>query len=144
MGVLMKKKQNWKSILNSSILERSNRLFEYGRHDCCMAIFEIIEEMTGKKICHLLGEYSTEEEAEAIFKKLGGAFGMIKVIDSSIDLKKIPINFATGGDICVVKSDPTKILGIVALNGRDVFSSKEPKGWGVTPLNEAVAAYRIE
>jgi len=140
----MKRVENWHTKLNSFVLDNVETEFEYGKHDCCMAVVKFLRELTGEDVIHVFGEYHSEEEAEALLKKFRGVGGLAKKVAQHYHVERVDPRRATAGDVSVTDlGDGRLALGFVALNGRDIYIPNSPIGWRTLPVSNSVRMYKI-
>ena len=142
--MLVKRCEDWPIKLEAAIINRSDTKFEYGKHDCCMAVASIIEAMTGTTIGGTLRKYKNERGAKVVLARYGGVRGVAEHLSKEIGATAISPKLAQRGDVVLVNIGEDESLGIVSMNGRDAFIAGKPSGWRSFPVETWICGWRIE
>lgn len=134
--------KNRDKLLRDWIKQARRRPFEWGKHDCCLAVADYIESVTGIDYAdEFRGEYSTSLGA---YKMVNGRFGgsLMDCIGSHLGIGIHPL-MAQRGDV-----------GIIICDGREICAVRDLDCWWVTATNgviplmaqhtTALKAWRIE
>ena len=138
----MDRYQDWSVRLNKFITDHHTQGFEYGKHDCCLYVCDAVLAMTGVDMAEDFRGYD-EKSFEKLLKDNKGVGGIAIQMAKKLNLHKIPVSFAQRGDVVYLKdSEEQSVLGIVSMNGRDVYVATNI---GVTeyPLVHCNHAWRI-
>lgn len=150
---------DWTSRLRAAVEAAAERLFTYGSHDCCMAVFDLALAMAeiedpGKP---WRGKYKTAAGARKglarYLRKTGPGRADENLIPmammrrfAEIGLETVPVLRAQRGDIVLVDAptaDGTEpALAIVDLTGRGLLAAA-PRGWATLPIDAGRMAWRL-
>lgn len=144
MGQRLIRKENWPILLENEIKKHVSTTFKYGKHDCCYAVNKCVTAMTGINAASMFRKFASAKESLLMREEFGDICGIAEFIAKEFNLREIPILKATAGDLVVIK-DPLneECLGIVGLDGRNVYTAAKPKGWISFPLSLSIKAWRI-
>ncbi len=138
----MDRYQDWPVRLNKFIADHHNQGFEYGKHDCCLYVCDAVLAMTGVDMAEDFRGYD-ESSFQELLDKNHGIGGIAIQIAKKLNLSKIPVSFAQRGDVVYLKDvEGQLVLGIVAMNGKDVYVASNI-GIVSFPLHQCDYAWRI-
>lgn len=142
----MKRFEDWPSRLAAFVDESKTKPFAYGTWDCCIAVCDAIQVMTGKDPGALFrGQYSTALGATREMLEIsgGGVERTAVVIAASFDMPEIPVLRAGRGDVVLVPVDEGDALGFVYLTGVSIAVAAQPKGLLYVPLCFGRRAWKV-
>jgi len=111
---MMLKQKNWEIRLAKEL--KTERLFQWGRDDCCLFVGDIIKAMTGfDPAKSFRGKYSTSLGAYKELKRRGfsDVGDLANKMALAMGFKKVDINFAKNGDIVSTLIEDHVSLGVV-------------------------------
>lgn len=111
---MMLKRKNWETSLAKEL--KKQRLFQWGRDDCCLFVGDAIKAMTGFDPAQSFrGKYSTSLGAYKELKRRGfsDVGDLAEKMTLALGFKKVDINFAKNGDIVSTLIDSHVSLGVV-------------------------------
>ena len=130
--------------LARGIADSTNKIFQYGSHDCFLFSFGRVEDMMGDhsliKNSGFLG-YTNLEEAKAIIEEHGGVENFAKELCEGIGMVEI-IGPAKWGDVVLFEQNDEDTLGIVMNN--EVYTSRVGVGVAKFPLDTIKRTWRYE
>lgn len=67
---MIERLSDWEQRLSDYIIDNRDRVFDWGKHDCCTNYFDAVEAMSGQDLWHFMrGKYSTELGAFRALKR---------------------------------------------------------------------------
>ncbi len=140
---LITKKPNWVSLLGSFIEANRNTPFEYGEFDCCLAVCDAIEVITGIDPAEdFRGKYNSKAGAIKFITSWNGVEGIADEVSNNYGLEEVDPHFAGRGDVVLIKNEE-HALGMISTCGRKVFAAGKD-GLKFVSKKEIVRAWRIE
>lgn len=124
------RKHSWVEDLHGSLGEWAATPFEWGEHDCALAVCNHIHAMTGVDVAaEIRGKYSSEAGAEAMLHSLGGASleAVVEQLAAKHGFLEVNVKMAHRGDVLLYDTPQGQALAIVGLNGRHAHIAT-PKG----------------
>jgi len=134
--------EDWPLRLEAAVTERAGKPFQWGDHDCCLAVCDVVKEMTGTDLARGLRRYKTKRGAMNRMGRFGGVAGVAAAMAEKYHVEEIDPPFCQRGDVVVIEADQGPTLGIVWLDGRTVMAASEV-GWSEHPLEKATRAWRV-
>ena len=141
----LRRRPDWPTALQLFCTANSRRRFAWGEWDCCLFVADAIEAMTGVDIAApFRGKYRTYREALKLIRMLCGDWPLECVaakIAAEHGMAEIPVAQAQRGDMVLVNNGRRPVMGIVALNGREliVVSDRLTRA----PMSAARRAWRV-
>lgn len=134
--VLSRKTPGWEDRLEQLLIAKRSAAFEFGGNDCCLAIADAVETMTG--IDHaegIRGTYGDEQGALAKLEELGGLIKIAERLGCRINPR-----MAQAGDVGIVSDGERRAL---ALCIGDVWIAPSSGGQMPLPFEAALLAWRV-
>lgn len=131
------RRPDWVERLSLYIEVNARREFAYGEWDCCLFAAGAVAAMTDvDPAAGIRGRYANREQGLAFAPE-----GLPAFLDAA-GLKEVPLLRAQRGDVVYRSSEDEGLLGIVALNGREVYVLGEG-GLQTTPIRFFERAWRV-
>lgn len=104
------KREDWVDRLWSAVAEFERTPFEYGRHDCCVFVARVLDELNvgANYLERIRKQYKDEASARALIARSGGLRGAV----SEFLGEPNPPAFARRGDAVLVKLQDRELVGI--------------------------------
>ncbi|MGA2501114.1 MAG: hypothetical protein ABSH20_25535 [Tepidisphaeraceae bacterium] len=116
---------DWQQALYLFCEANAGRRFEWGSWDCCLFVADAIDAMAGVDIAaEFRGRYGTYREALKLTQRLCGNWPLEVVVEkvaAEHGMREVPVALAQRGDMLLVDNGRRPVLGIVALNGTEIF-----------------------
>lgn len=142
----MQRYPDWQAQFSQFLTRRSSQPFAYGEMDCCLFVADCVEAMTGTDLAvRFRGKYRSRKEALQLAKRETGRGSIRALIEKTIKefgLREVPLPYTQRGDIVLVAQKDAYLLGILALNGKEILAASKT-GFLRLPLSRAVCAWRI-
>ena len=136
--------QDWPARLGDALAAAANAPFEFGKHDCCLAVCDVVLAFTGIDLAEDFRGYKGKAGAAAVLRKNGGIIGIAEAIAARHGIPEVPPGLAQRGDVVIVKDDHGReTLAIVDLTGREVVAAARAGGWAARPVKRIERAWRI-
>lgn len=141
---MLVRKPDWPARLDSFFGSRLARPFAYGENDCCLFVADAIEAMIGRDLAAAFrGRYASRKEAIDLARETTGRASVRAIAALALgELPAVPVLCAQRGDVLAVRRGRDVSLGILALNGKEIFGVAE-RGFLRLPLSLACAAWRV-
>lgn len=98
---------DWPALLARHILDATDRVFEWGRHDCCVFAADGVRAITGRDpIARARGRYTDEKRAAVVVREIGGV-GVPEAADVLMREFEAPLVhpvFAQRGDLVLINA----------------------------------------
>lgn len=133
---MIRRKENWPSLLAAYLHARRSMPFAWGSNDCCTFASSAVEAMTGVDFSKRWAPYSDLRGAAALLRAAGGVAG---VADAALGSRVAPIS-AQRGDVVLLLLEGRESLAIC--EGLRAFAPGLEKIEAVD-LKEAVCAWRV-
>lgn len=131
--------EDWPNKLGEAI-ERMDRLgFSWGKHDCCLAVFDVVFAITGVNPGERFrGKYSLPWQAARLTRNMfgGSVEAAAECLAAAYRFPEISPLFAHRGDVVLVPSELGYGLGIVDTTGKwiavatNTNNKRLPLKWG--------------
>lgn len=140
---------DWPALLARHILDATDRVFEWGRHDCCVFAADGVRTITGRDpIARARGRYTDEKRAAVVVREIGG-MGVPEAADVLMrEFEAPPVHpaFAQRGDLVLIDAPVLTgkrdwCMGLIAPNGQVAVAA--PKGLAFFEPRAAARAWRI-
>lgn len=142
---MMKRFENWPTLLAVFIAEARERAFAWGQNDCCLFAADAVRVMTGvDAAAKLRGKYKTKVQAYALLKRFagGGVAETASKITAAHSMPEVPVLMAQRGDVLLLETELGPALGIVDLSGAQAVA-QGIDGLTMTPICAALRAWRV-
>jgi hypothetical protein len=127
----------WASALAALIEARAHQPFAWGPNDCAAFVADAVQAMRdADTLSELRGTRRTIREARQQIKRAGG----VRAVIERAGLRPVPVALAQRGDVLLIEQGTWPVLAVC--NGADALATG-PKGLEATPLDRAVAAWRV-
>jgi hypothetical protein len=126
----MKRFDDWPGLLDTFVASRRDMPFRWGANDCCLFACDAVLIMTGEDLAHgFRATYDTPHSAKKAIEDFGaeGVGELADLIAERFDLRCIPPLYAQRGDIVLLDGEHGESLGIVSLDGTDVWAPGEER-----------------
>ena len=128
---------DWQTRFALLCLERRNRAFSWGEHDCCLWASDAVRALTGLDFAaYQRGRYCSAASGARVLKTMGGVRG---IATAALGDSVAPA-FATVGDIVLMEQDGRELLAVC--NGLEAlcagYSGLAPAG-----MEQALAAWKV-
>ena len=140
---MIRRFEDWPARLGEALAAAAGRPFEFGRHDCCLAVGDVILEITGTDLAAGFRGYEGERQAAKVLEKHGGVTGIATAIAKRHRIPEVHPGLAQRGDVVIVDKDGDEALGIVDPTGRQVMAAARAGGWATRPAACIERAWRI-
>lgn len=135
---------DWRKRLIISFELGRKKEFRYGSHDCCLAVCNCIQAMTGVDLGKEFRGYTTEEEADDFIRTYGSVIGIADHVAEELEIPETSLGRMKVGDMGVVKGQRSvDALCIMSLDGRNVYSVGQGAGWMVHSKEAVLKAWSI-
>jgi len=135
--------ENWHRLFQDAVDAKLDAPFEYGRHDCCLSVCDVIFAFTGTDPAEGFRGYSSREEVLEYRRLYRNVMGIAEYVARKLEAPEIASNFAGAGDAVVVKDEEEGFcLGLVELNGLHVIGAGDV-GWRYWPRETIVKAWKV-
>ena len=145
-SVRIKRHEDWPTRLARFLEESRGREFRYGDWDCCLAVCDAIEAMTGfDPGATFRGQYSTELGAIHVMLEYSGG-NVIETVEletAVLEVEEVPIARAGRGDVVLVELEAGPSLGVVDLTGKRVAVAAHPRGLAFLPIARGLRAWKV-
>ena len=141
----MTRRPDWQQALGAFLAAKAGRRFEWGCWDCCLFVADAIEAMTGVDIAaSFRGEYRTYRDALKLMRRRCGDWPLeitVEKVAEEYGMAEIAVARAQRGDMVLASNGRRLVMGIVALNGREliVLSHRLMRA----PMSAARRAWRV-
>lgn len=140
---MIRRKDNWCTLLDSFIKKRMDSPFKYGFNDCCLYVCDALLKMTETDFAKdFRGKYRTKIGAARFLKKHDGVLGIADKSFKKCNIKRVAPNFAGRGDPVLFQDAGEDLLGIISTCGRNIVSVA-PLGGVFLPRSIVTIAWRI-
>jgi hypothetical protein len=142
---MVKRFDEWPTLLSNFLEERRLVPFEWGRQDCCMFACDAVLAMTGTDLAgRFRGTYRTAAGAlRAIRSAEASTIGELASWLAELhSIREISVLSAQRGDVVLATHEGEDYLGIVAMDGTDAIGPGL-EGTIRNPLSVAERAWRI-
>lgn len=127
----------WQTRFALLCIERQNRSFEWGSHDCCLWAADAVHALTGQDFAEgLRGTYATTAEAARMLAQVGG---VRKLATQTLGDPVSPL-MAAVGDVVLFEQDGRGLLAVC--NGGTALAVAE-RGLEPLPMIAALAAWKV-
>jgi len=141
-GTDLERDDQWPLLLDNAIRSFYGTPFEWGVHDCCISVCDVVYAMTETDLASEFRGYRGIKEAAEILKDNGGVEGIAETMAQMYNLPEITPAFAQRGDVVLLNLPPHgDTLGIVSPDG-DIIASGE-KGWQHVSIEFCKRAWSI-
>ncbi len=151
----MNKLFDWPTRLDKYFIDCANKKFEYGVFDCAIFVADGITAMTGIDIFwEYRGKYENEKEAESLIRILipgsesipvQAAFDLvIRSVVEENKFKQVDKNFAPRGCLVLLDEMLNSSLGLLSLDGRQIYCPHPEEGLLILPLNHGYKFWSID
>ncbi len=142
---MLKRLDHWPGLLESFIDSRRHVPFQWGKNDCVLFSCDAVLAMTGQDLAR--GFRDTYDTARGALKAMhlldASSVGeLADVFAARLGLRVLPATFAQRGDVVLLNRELGESLGIVSLNGVDIWAPAE-EGLAEIPITEGLRAWRI-
>lgn len=141
----MKRFEDWPTLLDQFLLERKSEPFVWGKNDCCLFACDAVLRMTGIDLAKdFRGKYDSQLDAMKAIKKFGAKSvgDLADTIASKHGIVSLVSTYAQRGDVALLDLEYGESLGIVSLNGCEIWVPGTDK-IEVVPTMKALRAWRI-
>jgi hypothetical protein len=141
----MKRLDGWPGLLGAFIASRREIPFRWGSNDCCLFACDAALIMTGEDLARGFRDtYDTARSATRAMNALGASSvgELADIFAERLGIRVVPPSFAQRGDVMLLKRELGESLGIVSLNGLDIWAPAE-EGLAEIPIQEGLRAWRI-
>ena len=137
---MMKKKEDWQTLLAKFLESHTQTPFEWGKWDCCIFSNAALKAISGKNVIPKELKWEDEDSAMQAIKEYGKTLnGALTKACKNAGMEVIPIGFATAGDLILYKEE-SELAGIH--DGFNIISPTDD-GLAVKPPELAVKAWRV-
>ena len=140
---MIRRFEDWPARLGDALAAAGDRPFEYGKHDCCLAVCDVVLAFTGADLAADFRGYKGAAAARRILKRHGGVVGIATAIAKRHRIPEVHPGLAQRGDVVIVDKDGDKALGIVDPTGSRVVAAARAGGWVTRPVAGIKRAWRI-
>lgn len=138
---MMKRPQNWPSMLATFLREKQSQPFIWGSNDCCLFTCDWLQALYGvDHAADLRGTYDTALGAARVLEARGGVLAIAAAVCEREGWAEIAPAFAQRGDIVLDDSPLGHTLGVCA-GGVSAFPGEA--GMLLKPTRACVKAWRI-
>jgi len=145
-GCAIERFNDWPARLSEFIAARREMPFAWGVNDCCLFAADAIIAMTGTDFAApFRGLYDTARGALEVVRGRGELFGVGDVTAELMCLygiREVPPPFAQRGDLVLLEREHGESLGIISLDGTDVWAPGD-EHLVCVPISEGRRAWRI-
>ncbi len=135
---------DWRKRLIIAFTLGAKKEFKYGSHDCCLAVCDCIQLMTGTDLGREFRGYKTEEEAHKFIRFYGSLITLTEHVTKALEIPETFLGRMGVGDMGVVRGQEAReALCIMSLDGRNVYSVGRGTGWMVHPKTAVLKAWKI-
>lgn len=143
---MLRRKQNWESLLDRFLIINRTRTFAYGDWDCCLFAADAIQVMTGVDIAERFrGQYRSARGAMQVVLEYCGRRSISAVAQKTAEaflMPEVKPLMAGRGDMVLIKRSRDYSLGIVSLTGRHIIIPTAEELWKVE-IQQAVRSWRV-
>ena len=110
------------------IYKSQKKIFKYGDMDCAIFTVGAVDAQLGTKLnSKLFGKYKDLKSGIHKIKEIakGGYLKAIQKICKDNKFKEISPGYAQRGDVCMMKDNGKTIMGVIGLNNKPIFITKE-------------------
>ena len=141
---MIRRFEDWPARLGDALAAAADRPFEFGKHDCCLAVADVVLAITGTDLAADFRGYEGKRAALAILKKHGGVIGIAEAMAARLGIAEVPPGLAQRGDVVIVKDEQGRdTLAIIDPTGRSALAAARAGGWGTRPVGCIARAWRI-
>ena len=142
----MRRFHNWPALLDAFIASRGEMAFLWGANDCCVFACDAVLAMTGVDLAEgFRNSYTTAREARAALREHFQTLSIGEMADAIAErygLRSIPASFAARGDVVLLDRELGESLGIVSLDGTEIWAPGEER-LAEVPFREGRRGWRI-
>jgi len=122
----MRRLDNWDQRLTQWLTDNKDRPFKWGEWDCMIFAAQAIERVTGENVYVNIDQYTTEEEALEVFKKLAGDNTFPRYVDTVLGASnRCKLQESKRGDIVSFFHNNNWCMGV---SMGSYFLALSPKG----------------
>lgn len=138
--------ENWEFELERFLNERRSKPFAWGSNDCCLFACDAVSAITGIDLAaSFRGKYASAAKAYKVIRTFAGG-GLRELADKvaeqhAIAAHEFPL-LARRGDVALFETAHGATLGIVALNGAEIWAP-DCAGLAAVALMRCSRAWRI-
>ncbi|MCH8196464.1 MAG: hypothetical protein IH904_00135 [Proteobacteria bacterium] len=140
---MIRRFEDWPARLGDALAAAAGTPFEFGKHDCCLAVCDVILAITGTDLAADYRGYEGEAEALAVLRKHRGVVGIMEATAARHAIPEVPPGLAQRGDMVIIDKDGDKALAIVDMTGSRVAAAARAGGWAPRPVSCIERAWRI-
>ncbi len=141
---MIRRYEDWPARLGDALAAAADRPSEFGHHDCCLAVADVVLAITGTDLAADFRGYEGEAAALAVLRDHGGVIGIAEAMAARHGIPEVPPGLAQRGDVVIVKDGQGRdTLGIVDLTGARALAVSDTGGWASRSVACIERAWRI-
>lgn len=105
---MIKRNSNWPEVLSDMVAAARKRPFEFGKHDCCVFVANIVRAYTGTDLARGLRGYKNAAGATRMLRKNGKGtlLRTMQAVMKKHDCPKVKtVKLLKRGDVCMVRME---------------------------------------
>lgn len=142
---MMKRFGDWPALLDAFVASRLKLPFAWGWNDCCLFACDAVLAMTGEDLAESFrGKYFNARDAKRMLQQAGAETvgELADRIAADFGLRCVPPQFAQRGDVVLLHRELGESLGIVSLDGVDIWAPAD-EGLARIAFGAGQRAWRI-